>query len=756
MALCLAACGDDDSDAITNLTLQSPLINYDENAFADRTELRAHPDDIVTLRLEDPSGNYEDALDTGEEPGVDVIPYTYPETMERQFCWQVAAGAEVPPATGAPSFMLLVNDETGDVPLRLEQGGACIRQTIPAGRYSAVFHHGASGLPDRDLLFIVPQAGAATAAASPASAGGDQGLEADPPPPAGAAPMPYCSILPVQQTLTFFPVAIAGRAIEVDRPSCPGPFVPESIEFDWEVFWMNGGGCSDFSLIRGMCKPAGEKYLVGPFLGYYARVYADVFFRGPRKTLDFDVGPSPTAGSIHLQELFALSGTASMALVHGTRDLNGAFLIFAHGCDGCDLSGVDLHGADLEGASLRLADLSHASLENANLRNVAAQQAIFKSAYLRGVNLRGAHLQGATFDSAGRVEDTNGQVYPAADLSQAHLDGAVATDAFLRGATLTGATLTGALLDGADLSRVSAVKAVFEGASLRSTVLTGATLTEATFDGARLEAANLQGATLLNARLPEARLDGAQLQKDQNNLAATLDGAYMANATLNDGADLTGVSMRGTRFYGDQASAVGAIFNQAHLEGAILSGTNFTGARFQSATLDRAVCVNCKFNTAHLERTASVLTDAASLVGTDLRGADFTQATVDGCNFTGATVSFADTTGVYQVGAEPEVVYTAQYLASALGPLTTAATVRCPSGVQGPCDTREKLTAPQPTPTATLRAPTPTTAAGCTPDPVSGVFCPTPTPKGSAPVRRERRLTLQGGDAAPSRWSPDS
>jgi hypothetical protein len=184
--------------------------------------------------------------------------------------------------------------------------------------------------------------------------------------------------------------------------------------------------------------------------------------------------------------------------------------------------------------------------------------------------------------------------------------------------------------------------------------------------------------------------------------------------------------MRRARFYGPQAVATGATFDVARLDQAVLSGANFTDASFRSATLDGAACVNCRFNTARLGGTASQLSDAASFVGSDVRGANFTNATVDGCRFSDAIVSFGAGTYTYQ--APGHTLYTTGFQASVMGAVATSETVRCPDRSQGPCDTREKLTARQPTPTATLRPPTPTPAHGCTPNIPLGIYCRTTTP----------------------------
>src|SRR5262249_30904322 len=162
------------------------------------------------------------------------------------------------------------------------------------------------------------------------------------------------------------------------------------------------GGCTDLSLIRGACTPIGMKYAFVTLFGHQARIYNDVFFRGPRKTVAFT--EDFPQGNFVFDKAFGVDGPASMVMLRGTPALNNVVLILTGGCDHCDLSGLNLDGIDLHGASLRLADLSHASLQDANLSGIVAPGAIFKSAYLRGADLRQADLETATFDSAGAVE----------------------------------------------------------------------------------------------------------------------------------------------------------------------------------------------------------------------------------------------------------------------------------------------------------------------------------------------------------------
>lgn len=824
LAILIAGCGDDggrhDSGTV-NVAGQSLLTNYNEHDFAGNPDFRANPDDIVTLQLEDPAGSYDDEFDTGLAEGVDVVPYNYLETTERAFCWKVA-GDESQQQNHSGSEMQLIDDATGTMVLRVEEGGECVTQTIPAGHYSAVFRHGPNAEDDRDLVFIVPRSGSKAKTRQDSGAGSGE----SPPPPAAQAPYcPFAQLKSPDNTIPpFFPAALMQIPVAVGLA----------------FFYMPNGGCTDVSLIRDDRVNLSDSYRLFIYPGFKARVYEDLYFRGPRKTASQQGDPSSAVR-------FDFAGPGSMALVVGNPSENRDWLIFSKGCVQCDLSGIDLDGVDLHGAWLVQSDLSHASLNEADLGQATALGTVFKSAFLQGADLREAALEGATFDSAGFVDGSE-QVYPAADLSGANLEGALLANAVMTDATLTdaifsgasapdidlrrisaagadfqGAILTSALLtnadltdtrfdgarlDGArlqgsdltqanlsmvtaaasDLSRITAVGADFQGADLTSALLTDANLAGSRFDGAqldranlrdsnltnailagvtavradlrrisannanfrnatlssalltearlndtafdraRLQGVNLQGASLQRARLPEASLEGALLHRDSEHLAAFIDEAYMADANLNR-ADFTGAQMRRIRFYGRNASAVGASFDNARLDNATLSGADFTGASFRSASLDYAACVNCKFNTALLGRTAAPGSDATSFYASDLRGADFTQARVDGCNFIGALVSFEDTTPTfYSYGQIPDLIYSANFGPSRMEPVRNSATVRCPNSEIGPCDTREKLTARLPTPTPTSRPPTATPAHGCTPrSQLPPTFCPTAT-----------------------------
>jgi len=141
--------------------------------------------------------------------------------------------------------MLLV-DHAGHTVLRVEQDGPCVRETIPAGRYTAEFHHGASPNADRDVLFIIPRDHGALAA------GFDEGATAehddDASPPESDAPTPQCAIVDNPQDATF---AILRRIDDRPDQPCPAPKKKEGY-IPFEPIFLNGA-CTDVSLIRQRC-----------------------------------------------------------------------------------------------------------------------------------------------------------------------------------------------------------------------------------------------------------------------------------------------------------------------------------------------------------------------------------------------------------------------------------------------------------------------------------------------------------------------
>jgi antitoxin component YwqK of YwqJK toxin-antitoxin module len=117
----------------------------------------------------------------------------------------------------------------------------------------------------------------------------------------------------------------------------------------------------------------------------------------------------------------------------------------------------------------------------------------------RGADLTGAPLSGAVLLGA----DLRGVV-----LCRAELDSAQLTSADLRGADLTHARLADANLDAADLAAAS-----LAGANLTRVTAIGAVFTDTNLRGANLTAAMLDDVDLTSADLTDAVLDGAFLPR---------------------------------------------------------------------------------------------------------------------------------------------------------------------------------------------------------------------------------------------------
>lgn len=690
-----AGCGDGNgggqSDPVEDQTAQPPYINYHENDFAAHPHWRATANDLVLVDLEDPAADARD-LDTGDAPGVDVIPIKYGDTIERTYCWNgdpEQAGNE-----RVPHSMALLDDRGKEV-LYLEEDQPCVTQAIAAGDYTMVFTHGDGDGEERDILFILPGDRAPSDQLPPETA---QPAAAIAPGAGVAAPVPMCSLRdPFQgDSAPRSGEAWVGRSV-IDR----GMDVPGRV-------WILNGPCSDVRLIKNGIEddfPDGTEYFVALMpLDTFVRVYQDPFFRGPRLLVKVIGADYPSIVHFVLPpqpfEFPVLGYIGSMIPEVGLPPYNRDTLISTRRCDHCNLQNVNLRGIDLKGVSLLQANLSHADLGGTMLNGVHANGALFQSANMVGVDLSGAELTGANFASAGPIPSMRNQDYPAADLSCATLVGATVSQGVLADVTLTYADLTNAHLDGADLTHAkldgekpttcTKQKTNFTDAFMDYATLTSVSGVGVDLTRAKMSHANLQGAILTNARMEGAVLHQAVLGRDPDHHleACQLTGTYLANADLSS-ADATRVNLENARFYGRTAKADHAVLTDANFGGAELSGTDFSNAQLQNATFSRATCIACKFNNAKMAGTSSTSMGGATFIGTRLEGADLSQATVDGCNFTNSIVSFAG--GSYAVDRAGEFSYQVVYTATQMGEVTRSSAVICPDGGQGPCSPTPRL-----------------------------------------------------------------
>ncbi|MBT7252142.1 MAG: pentapeptide repeat-containing protein, partial [Candidatus Nitrosopelagicus sp.] len=252
---------------------------------------------------------------------------------------------------------------------------------------------------------------------------------------------------------------------------------------------------------------------------------------------------------------------------------------------GAMLSGCDLHGMDLR-TNLAGADLSGANLSGANLDNGVFSGANLSGADLSGTSLcythfDGANLSGADFTNSNfcepHLDGTTGSMGPA-DMRNVNLSGLDIGNTSFDEVNLSGANLSNlqtplcadferSNLINADLSDADLDCAFFTGAWLDYADLSGADLHDANFEFASLPGANLSGADLSGAKFwgdsasafNEKKLDesleyvgftwGSANMQGVNLQNANLQNANLQNANL-DGADITGANIFGANFIG--------------------------------------------------------------------------------------------------------------------------------------------------------------------------------------------------------------
>ena len=215
---------------------------------------------------------------------------------------------------------------------------------------------------------------------------------------------------------------------------------------------------------------------------------------------------------------------------------------------GAILAKADLTGADFTGAQLHETDLSGVVFNDTDFSRVRASSLNFLESDLRGLRLPEAHLEKCTFlkvdvsgvdfsgatlamvvflEVQGRASRfRNGDLTKVCfvqqcDFESADFSGACLRSANLRGSRLTGCDFSEARLDGADLSecvlrnarlyRAVARDARFVKADLNGAVLTSMNAMNALFQRADIRGADLRGANLFQADFARVHADSRTL-----------------------------------------------------------------------------------------------------------------------------------------------------------------------------------------------------------------------------------------------------
>ncbi|HEV2761583.1 MAG TPA: pentapeptide repeat-containing protein, partial [Pyrinomonadaceae bacterium] len=231
----------------------------------------------------------------------------------------------------------------------------------------------------------------------------------------------------------------------------------------------------------------------------------------------------------------------------------------------------------------------------------------------RNVDLTGQDLSGVDFTDADFTDATlDGVNFGGATLTSATFIGAS-----LRQTNLTGATLDGAHFVGTNLSTVVWGQGISaRGADFTDCVAVGcrvgstdpdthADFTGAHFDGADFSLSDLSYALLREATMLRATFVGsvmqsvdftsAQLGGVDKTAAANLAYAYLPLANFQK-ANLFGVSFAYATLYGASSSLTGAAtIEQADFSNAYLEGIDFTGATLNGAKFNNACLVGVNF-----------------------------------------------------------------------------------------------------------------------------------------------------------------
>jgi uncharacterized protein YjbI with pentapeptide repeats len=342
------------------------------------------------------------------------------------------------------------------------------------------------------------------------------------------------------------------------------------------------------------------------------------------------------------------------------------------------LAGANLAGATLDGATLT------SSLAGATMTTVSmAGATVSSTADLSTANLTSANLTGATL--AGKLTGAN---LTGAVLNSAVVAGANLTNANLTGASLTGVnlgqtplpTLTGVNLTGVDLSKATLSGANLSGVNLAGTNFTGQDLSGVTFSSPLQQSTNpdlptifascilpyaviglnwscldLTGTALTGLPKNLAQLNASGARRPGANFTGfTLDGANFSGATLS-GSDFTQASLLNQVNFKD-ALLVSAVFNHAKLDQASFYAAALGGVELnEAANFSNAFLSNCDFTQASLY---GVIFNGATLLSGNtfqttapgLQEADFTNAYLPGATFTGASLQGAKFDGAFMVG----------------------------------------------------------------------------------------------------------
>lgn len=364
--------------------------------------------------------------------------------------------------------------------------------------------------------------------------------------------------------------------------------------------------------------------------------------------------------------------TLNRTVFHGTNlhgaDLSEATMV----CPGMERT--NLFQANLRGAYVHALAMQTCNLEQADLRHLRdAAGSLFHGCKMRGANLDKGHLCGTTFYqcdlSLASLRGANLQgananecLFDRADLAGSLVDQLTVTKCSMRSTSLAGARgadcclqrLTcadGLVLEGASLPhlRLGAVRA--RGWRAAGLTATAADLIDVSVEEADLENADLSNARIHRCCLPGVNLNGAILNgasvTSSSMRRATLVAARAENLQIveSDLAEADASLVAGRCLVARDVDLAGALFVNANLYRAMLTGDPPEGMSLKGAVLDGAILVQAyiaaDLSDAHLLNVNAAYSrfSQSNLRGARLNRANMHQSTWVKVDATGACLA---------------------------------------------------------------------------------------------------------------------
>lgn len=382
-------------------------------------------------------------------------------------------------------------------------------------------------------------------------------------------------------------------------------------------------------------------------------------------------------------------------------NLSGAVFTNVLPLTGTTLNGCNLTGANFASVDISNMDFSGANFTNADLRKVTSLKgAKFTGANLSGANFSGLDLTGVDLGGA----NLQGTLFTGCDLTVATFSTPpVFSTSHLALTGLASAKLNYSLIElewsYLDLTHATIVglPTKLDGLSAVWTNLTGQVLKDMSITGANFSNATLQNVVFAQSNLSRSQFISAQLQGDTTIPSATLTSCMLMDVDFT-GANLTNVDLSNAYFYGANASLKGATILLSIFAGTYLTGVDFSGvlnSDFQGVTFTNACLVNALFKNCNID---DYLGRPTTFAGACLHGADFTGASVTGCDLYNAGV--AATAGTIMltlpINGVPVPLPTNYQPTLGLTVATNNTTV-CPNGQRGPCTAADLIALDPPT-----------------------------------------------------------